>query len=167
MRAVVRELTRRQLTVAVAESVTGGLLLAEFVKVPGASRVLLGGIVAYSTELKHTLLGVDTALLNVHGAVHPDVAAQMAFGVRGRLAVAGESAAVGIATTGVAGPDPQDGKAPGTAFVAISVDAEMRTLGLSLEGSRDEIRRGVVAETLALLHSVLFPGDEIPASRRE
>lgn len=157
---LVRELARRQLTLAVAESLTGGLLVAEFVKVPGASTVVLGGVVAYSTELKHTLLGVDTALLNVYGAVHPDVAAQMAFGVRGRLAVAGESASIGIATTGVAGPDPQDGKAPGTAFIAISIDGELRSLSLSLEGSRDEIRRAVVAESLGLLKQLLFEAEE-------
>ena len=69
------ELARRRLTLVVAESLTGGLLAAEFVAVPGASRVLLGGVVAYNTDLKRTLLGVDAALLESNGPVDPDVAA--------------------------------------------------------------------------------------------
>lgn len=88
-------------TLAVAESLTGGAVCARLVDVPGASRVLRGGVTAYATDLKASLLGVDDELLAARGAVDPDVAAAMAAGVRERL-----GADVGLATTGVAGPDP-------------------------------------------------------------
>ncbi len=152
---LVEELRRDRLTIATAESLTGGLLAAEIVTVPGSSTVFLGGVIAYSTELKHTLLGVDTALLNVHGPVHADVAAQMAFGVRTRLTVGGEAASIGVSTTGVAGPGPQEGHAAGTVIVAVSLDSEVRTLSLSLEGSRDEVRRNTVTEALSFVRAIL------------
>lgn len=155
-RELVAELTRRHLTIAVAESLTGGLLVAELVRVPGASVVLNGGVVAYNTELKHTLLGVDAGVLSAHGPVHPDVAAQMASGVRERLAVGGKIAAVGISTTGVAGPGPSDGHPAGTVFVGVSLAGESHILRLSLEGSRDAIRAAVVSESLTWLKSLVF-----------
>lgn len=155
-REVVAELIRRRLTIAVAESLTGGLLVAELIGVPGASRVVRGGVVAYDTALKHTLLGVDAALLAEHGAVHPDVAAQMALGVRDRLAVAGVPASIGLSTTGVAGPDPQDGQPVGTVFVGLAVGETTSILSLSLEGSRSAIRRAVVSESLAGLKAALL-----------
>ena len=96
-------LAARGLTLATAESLTGGLVVAELVSVPGASAVVHGGVVAYATELKHTVLGVDAARLGATGPVDPDVAAAMAAGVRERLAVAGAPATLGLATTGVAG----------------------------------------------------------------
>ena len=92
-------------TVAVAESLTGGLVVSSLVSVPGASATVRGGVVAYATALKHSLLGVDAALLAAEGAVHPDVARQMAEGVRETAAIDGRAADVGIATTGVAGSD--------------------------------------------------------------
>ena len=102
-------------TVAVAESLTGGMLCSALVEVPGASAVVRGGVVAYATELKHRLLGVDAGLLAAHGPVDPEVAAQMAHGVRELL-----GADWGLATTGVAGPGPQDGIAAGTVYVAVA-----------------------------------------------
>ena len=84
---VVAALTAGGETIAVAESLTGGALVAELIKTPGASVVVNGGIVAYRTAVKHTLLGVDSGLLARHGAVHPEVAAQMAVGARRALAV--------------------------------------------------------------------------------
>ena len=132
------------MTIAVAESLTGGLLVAELIDTPGASAVVLVGVVAYNTELKKTLLGVDSAVLNVHGAVHPDVAMQMAAHVREVLSVGGVPADVGVSTTGVAGPDPQDGHQAGTVFVGVSVTGDVRVLPLTLEGDRESIRRQVV-----------------------
>jgi nicotinamide-nucleotide amidase len=152
---LVRELSERRMTVAVAESLTGGLLVAEFIRVPGASAVINGGVVAYNTELKHTLLGVDAALLASHGPVHPDVAAAMALGVRTALAVGGRPATIGLSTTGVAGPDPQDGQAVGTVFVGIAIGEHAHILSLSLEGSRETIRSAVVSECLAQLKKLL------------
>ncbi|MEV7973053.1 CinA family protein [Cellulomonas sp. NPDC089187] len=122
-------------TLAVAESLTGGLVAATLVDVPGASRVFRGAVVAYATDLKAQLLGVEPALLADHGAVHPEVARQMARGVRERL-----GADVGLATTGVAGPDPQDGRAPGTVYVAASTRDGERVRELSVDGDRGEVR---------------------------
>ncbi|KQO47302.1 MULTISPECIES: CinA family protein [unclassified Frigoribacterium] len=148
---LVAELTRRRLTVAVAESLTGGALVSELVSVPGASAVVRGGVVAYQTELKHTLLGVDAELLARHGPVHPDVAASMATGVRDRLAADGHPADIGLATTGVAGPDPQSGHEPGTVFVGLAVPGGVRVVSLSLTGDRQAIRNATVSESLAVL----------------
>jgi len=148
---LVAELTSRGLTVAVAESLTGGALVAELVSVPGASAVVLGGVVAYQTELKHTLLGVDAGLLARHGPVHPDVAASMAVGVRDRLTTGGHPADIGLATTGVAGPDPQGGHAPGTVFVGLAVPGDVRVAELTLAGDRQAIRNATVSESLTAL----------------
>jgi nicotinamide-nucleotide amidase len=151
---VVGELTRRKLTIAVAESLTGGLLVAELIRTPGASVVVLGGVVAYNTELKHSVLGVDAALLAQHGPVHPEVAIQMASGVRKALAVNGAQADVGVATTGVAGPEPQGGHVPGTAFIGISTANGGFSVRVTLTGDRQAIRDGVVYESLLQLRKL-------------
>ncbi|MEU0388082.1 CinA family protein [Streptomyces chartreusis] len=151
---VVRLLTVKGRTLAVAESLTGGLVAAEITSVPGASKVFRGSVTAYATELKHELLGVDAALLAARGAVDPQVAAQMAAGVRKALGTDW-----GIATTGVAGPEPQDGQAVGTVFVAVDgpLRADSGSAGggkveaLRLNGDREEIRRESVRSVLALL----------------
>ncbi|WNI18366.1 CinA family protein [Actinacidiphila sp. ITFR-21] len=114
-REVLRLLAEHGWTLAVAESLTGGLVAAELAAVPGASRSFRGSVTAYATALKHEILGVDAALLAARGAVDAEVARQMAAGVRDRL-----GADWGISTTGVAGPDPQDGKPVGTVFVAVA-----------------------------------------------
>jgi nicotinamide-nucleotide amidase len=148
-------LVERNLTIAVAESLTGGMLVASLIDVPGASAVVNGGIVAYNTELKQSLLGVDAELLAEHGAVHPDVARQMAEGVRSRLAVGGRPADVGLATTGVAGPEPQDGQPVGTVFVAVAIEGRVEVIGLSLSGSRADIRSASVGAALENLVRML------------
>ncbi len=128
-------------TIAVAESLTGGLVVSSLVDVPGASRVVRGGVVAYATDLKHSVLGVDQALLDAHGAVHPRVARQMARGVRDALGAGGSPADVGVATTGVAGPDEQDGQPVGTVHIAVSTPLGTRVDSLVIAGDRDRIRR--------------------------
>ncbi|MEU6120901.1 CinA family protein [Streptomyces sp. NPDC047123] len=112
---LLRLMAARGETLAVAESLTGGLVAAEITAVPGASKVFRGSVTAYATELKRDVLGVDGTLLDECGAVDPEVARQMADGVRTVL-----RADWGIATTGVAGPDPQDGQPVGTVYVAVS-----------------------------------------------
>ena len=126
---------------------TGGLLTSALVDVPGASVVLRGGVVAYATDLKASLLGVDQRLLDTEGAVHPEVALAMAAGVRERL-----GATYGVATTGVAGPDPQDGYPPGTVYVAVSAHDRggLSTAG-RLGGGRDDVRATAVLVGLELL----------------
>jgi len=153
--AVVRTLIDRGLTIAAAESLTGGLLTAELTSIPGASAVVLGGVVVYATELKHSLVGVDADLLAVEGPVHPEVARQLAAGVRERLAVGGRPADLGIATTGVAGPDPQGGRAVGTVYVGVATAEGTRAVALDLTGDRDAIRRATVAEAVGALAAEL------------
>lgn len=143
----------RGLTIAVAESLTGGMVCAQLVAVPGASAVLRGGVVAYATELKSELLDVDPRLLDLRGPVSPEVALAMASGVRARL-----GSTLGIATTGVAGPDPQDGAPPGLAYVA-AVGAGAGDLGevraLLLSGDRAAVRAGACQAALELALDVL------------
>ncbi|WP_431247726.1 CinA family protein [Leifsonia xyli] len=152
---VVRELIDRGLTIAAAESLTGGLLTAELTSVPGASAVVLGGAVVYATELKHTLVGVDAGLLAAEGPVHPEVARQLAERVRHRLAVGGRPADIGVATTGVAGPDPQGGRPVGTVFVGVSSSVGTRAIELQLSGDRERIRRQTVEEAVRALAAEL------------
>ncbi len=152
-------LIQRGLSIAVAESLTGGLLAASLCSVPGISAVFRGGIVAYQTPLKHALLGVDAELLAARGAVDPDVAQQMAEGVRQRIATSGP-ADIGLSTTGVAGPDPQDGHAVGTVFVGIATAQGSHALRLNLGeaivsgdpvATRQHIRDATVAAALQVL----------------
>jgi len=114
-------LTARRLTVATAESLTGGLLAAVLTEIPGSSAVVRGGLVVYATELKHQLAGVDADLLAAVGPVDPQVAAALADGARRRC-----GADIGIGLTGVAGPDAQDGIPVGTWFCAISGPGDHR-----------------------------------------
>ncbi len=143
-------LAERGWTLGVAESLTGGLVVAELVAVPGASAVLRGGIVAYATDLKHRLLGVPADLLATRGAVDPDVALQMARGVRRST-----GSDVGLATTGVAGPDPQAGKAPGLVFVAASTPDGDQVRRIDAAGDRAAIRAAAVRGVLSLAGDVL------------
>jgi len=131
---------------AVAESLTGGALCSAIVGVPGASVVLRGGVVAYASDLKASLLGVDRDLLARHGAVHPEVAEQMALGVIDRL-----TAEHGLAATGVAGPDPQDGAPVGRVYVAHAGPKDVEVVRLDCTGHRAAIRARAVAEALELL----------------
>ena len=148
---VIAELTARRMTIAVAESLTGGLLVAELVSVPGASAVVRGGVVAYATELKARLLGVDAALLAERGAVDPEVARQMADGARRRLGHDGAPADIGLATTGVAGPDGQDGHPVGEVWVGLAMDGLVDARGLTIGGDRASIRSATVSESLMYL----------------
>ena len=142
-------LGERGQTLATAESLTGGLLGAMITAVPGASTVYRGGVIAYATELKAVLLGVPKDLLAQHGPIHPGVAAAMAAGARVRL-----GATWGLATTGVAGPDPADGFGPGTVHIAASAGSPT-TRSLALDGGRDQIRRDTVDQALTLLIELL------------
>ncbi|MGR0220487.1 CinA family protein [Agromyces sp. ZXT2-6] len=147
--ALIERLTASGRTVACAESLTGGLLAATLVDVPGASNAFLGGIVAYATELKRALVDVDAHLLEQRGPVDPEVAEQLADHVRALCAVGGRPADLGIGTTGVAGPDPQDGHPPGTVFIGIASARGIRSVALRLAGDRQEVRRATVARAIA------------------
>ncbi|HET6825214.1 MAG TPA: CinA family protein [Amnibacterium sp.] len=148
-------LRARGRTLAVAESLTGGLLTDAFVQVPGASAVLLGGVVAYATDLKHEVLGVDRALLEAEGPVHPEVARRMADGVRRALAVGGRIADVGVATTGVAGPDPQGGRSPGTVYAGVAIGSRLVAVAGEFPGDRAAVRAAAVRLALDALAAQL------------
>ncbi|GGT48135.1 competence damage-inducible protein A [Streptomyces kurssanovii] len=149
--AVLALLAERGQTLAAAESLTGGLVAAELTSVPGASKVFRGSVTAYATTLKRDVLGVDAVLLAECGPVDPLVASQMAAGVRDVM-----GADWGLATTGVAGPDPQDGRPVGTVYVAVTGPAGAgKVAALRLNGDRGEIRRESVRSVLELLHEEL------------
>ena len=137
------------LTVGCAESLTGGLVASGIVAIPGASAVFRGGIVAYDSMLKNDLLGVDASSLAREGAVTPEVASAMAEGALTRLGVD-----VAVATTGVAGPDPDPVSrlAPGVVFIAVA-GGGLGTMvrELSLEGDRSEIREHAARAALQAL----------------
>lgn len=154
VRAHERLLARGQ-TVATAESLTAGMVAVALTDVPGASSTYRGGLVTYATELKASLAGVPVALLAERGAVDPDVASAMATGVRDRL-----GATWGLALTGVAGPDPQDGQPVGTVFVAIAGPyAEPRIERVALSGDRAAIRASATEAALGLLCDSLSDGE--------
>lgn len=147
------------LRLAVAESLTGGLLADAFVSVPGASRAFSGGIVAYDTSLKHTLLGVTHELLEAAGPVDGEVARQMARGVREACALPAQTgekrhpADIGIATTGVAGPEPdlQSGQPAGFVWIGLSSRLGERAVQAQFDGNRSMVRAASVRAALELL----------------
>ncbi|WP_279432476.1 CinA family protein [Labedella endophytica] len=138
-------------TVAVAESLTGGALASALISPAGASAVVRGGVVAYDTELKASLLGVDRDLLDEQGPVHPEVARQMAIGVRVALATSQGPASIGVATTGVAGPASQGGHPAGTVFVAVAHGDEVDVREAAFDGDRSSVRAATVDLALEML----------------
>lgn len=142
---LVAQLTERHETLACAESLTAGLVAATVADTPGASKVLLGGIVAYAAEVKTALLDVPAQLVARVGTVDPAVAVAMAEGVRRRL-----GSTWGLSTTGVAGPGPSEGKPAGTVHVAVAGPSGTVTRALELNGTRAEIRAASVAAVLHL-----------------
>lgn len=142
----VAALTRVGGSVAVAESLTGGLVLAALTEGPGASASVRGGTVVYATGTKHAVLGVDAGLLDERGPVDPDVAAAMAQRVRALF-----EAEIGLATTGVAGPEAQDGHPVGEVYVALADANGVRVESLHLEGERIAIQRATVEAVVQLL----------------
>lgn len=149
---VVAALIERRLTVATAESLTGGLVCASLTSVAGSSETVRGGVVSYASDVKAGLLGVDAARLAAVGAVDARVAEQMAVGVRRLL-----GADVGLSTTGVAGPGPSEGVPAGTVFVAAAGPwaSGVVVRGLQLDGDRAEVRRASVDAVLQLLGDLL------------
>lgn len=144
-------LVGRNETVATAESLTGGLLGAALTERSGTSASFRSGVIAYAVDQKAALLGVSERLLAEVGPVHPDTASAMAVGVRERL-----SATHGLATTGVAGPEPHGDRPVGTVYIAwAGPDGGSTVRHLRLSGTRQQIRDEAVRSALDLLRSVL------------
>jgi len=150
VRALLDQLASRGATLATAESLTGGRLASLVTAVPGASRVYVGGVISYATGAKEDLLGVLPGLVERHGVVSPECARAMAEGARHRL-----GATYAISTTGVAGPDPQEGHPVGTVFVGIAGPAGVTALALELAGDRAEIQDRTCTEALTAFAEVL------------
>ena len=140
-----QRLRRQRLTVAVAESCTGGLLGAVLTALPGSSEYMRGGVIAYADSLKADLLGVSRHLLAQHGAVSEPVARAMAEGVRLRC-----QAAIGLAVTGVAGPGGTAGKPAGLVFVALADGREVRVERLDGDRGREQNRDRAVEVALQM-----------------
>ncbi|PWU44114.1 competence protein [Micromonospora globispora] len=157
---VVHSLHERHETLATVESLTGGLLSASVVEIAGVSGVYRGGLVVYATELKSELAGVPAELLAERGPVDPDVAVALAEGGRRRC-----GADWGLATTGVAGPEPQDGKPVGLVYIAVAGPVGTDVQRLDLDGGRDHIRSAAVIEALRLLAERIRDADEVDGAR--
>ncbi len=155
---LIGKLEAKGLSLAIAESLTGGALCSELVSVPGASKVILGSIVAYQTGLKSSSLGVSSELLSQVGAVDGEVAVQMAEGVRSRLALQllkNTDDVIGVATTGVAGPDEQDGKPVGLVFIAVVGRKGILVWEENFSGDRQAIRSQTVDKAIARIREYL------------
>lgn len=155
---VVKTFTERDLTLATAESLTGGLIGATITEVPGASKIYRGGAIAYATDVKGMMLDVDRADIDAFSVVSGQVAAGMAAGVHELT-----DADWVIAVTGVAGPDPQDGHAPGEVWVCVRgpqigmLPPAVYTDQFQFEGDRRAVREATVDAALAMLLRVLSP----------
>ena len=146
-------LAARGLTLATAESLTGGLLTAVLTEIPGSSAVVRGGLVVYATDLKHELADVDRALLDRLGPVDPEVAVQLARGARQRC-----GADVGVGLTGVAGPDPQDGSSGRYLVLRRGRPGcqrqELRSGEPTRAGTREQIRSAAVGAAIEVLANI-------------
>ncbi len=150
---LLERLGARGWSLGTAESLTGGLLAATVVDVPGASRVFAGSVVAYDPQVKIGVLGVDEGLIARVGTVDEEVARQMAQGARRVLSVD-----LVLATTGVAGPGPSEGHPVGTVWLACASPAGVFTRRLALTGERARVRSGAVEAALLLGHEVTLSG---------
>lgn len=147
-------LARRQgLTIATGESLTAGMVASALAAVPGASAVLRGGVVSYHRDVKVSLLGVDPRLLERVGAVDPEVARQMAQGAKEAC-----GADIGVATTGVAGPEPHEGKDVGTVVVAVVAPTRSLVREYRFDGTRAQIREASSHAAVRLLTEALGEG---------
>ncbi|MFT4185749.1 MAG: CinA family protein [Micrococcaceae bacterium] len=141
---------QQSLKIAVAESLTGGLLASEIVDIPGASEVFELGVVSYTPKQKVNILGVKPETIAKYGVVSAQTACEMAIGVQ-ELTKVGCS----LATTGVAGPDTSEGKAVGTVFIGCRIDKDTEYGEFQFHGNREEIRKQSVKEAVALLLNYL------------
>lgn len=158
--AFLEQCVQRDWKIACAESLTGGLLADAFIRIPGASRVMLGSAVTYDIAAKASVLGVDADLLAREGAVHPEVARQMAAGAA-RLYGQPEYGCriVGLSTTGVAGPGPDGDKPAGLVYVGVcwpgsettGEQPRIEAHELRLRGDRGLVRLGTVLRVLQII----------------
>jgi len=150
--AVVKKLTKKKVTISVAESITGGALAAAITDIAGSSKVFVGGVIAYDDEIKISQLKVDKKSIKKFTVVSEEVAKEMAVGARKKF-----NTDYAIATTGVAGPGKAYGQKAGTVWIAIASKKEVFAIALSLSGSRDLIRHATIESALASFERILKP----------
>jgi PncC family amidohydrolase len=155
-----RELTARGLTLACAESLTGGGLGARLSAAPGSSGFFQGSAVCYTAQAKIEVLGVSQATIDGPGVVSEACAGEMAAGAR-RIFWAD----IGIATTGVAGPEPHGGEPPGRVWVALDAEERTHSRGMRLPGDREQVRRWTEEAALDLVRRFLT-GKPLPEGDR-
>lgn len=148
--SLIKKLQEKNLTLAVAESLTGGLVAASLTEIPGASKVVKGSITAYADEIKQNILNVNKETITNFTSISEQVAVEMAINVRKIM-----KSDIGISTTGVAGPEKSAGFAPGLVFVAISIGDHNMCQKLEITGDRSKIRNQTVHEILQLTLSRL------------
>lgn len=141
-------------TLATCESLTGGGIGATLTSVPGASTVFRGGLITYASDLKASLAGVNADFIAEHGVINGRTAQEMAIG-----AASSCRADIGLSCTGVAGPDGEDGEAPGTVWLGLALptgwDDRIRGRLLRLHGERGQIRAQTISSALAWLSECL------------
>ena len=156
-RSAIEALKEKGLTVATCESLTGGLICATLVDVPGASAVVRGGFITYQTDMKPLLAGVDAALIREKGVVSEEVAKAMAEGTRARLGVD-----IAVSATGMASPGGAEEPPAGTVFVGVSTKDGAYAIPLDLEGDRQSVRRQTVEQAI---RAILTEAKRIGGSR--
>ena len=144
--ALIRGLQAQGLTVATCESLTGGMICAALVDVPGASRVVRGGLITYQTDTKSLLAGVDAGLIEAHGVVSAEVARAMAAGARDAL-----HADIAVSATGMASPGEIGDPPAGTVFVGLASAAGVQAVELHLTGDRQAVRQQTVDAAIKLI----------------
>lgn len=147
-----RALQESGATLATAESLTGGRLASWWTSVPGSSATFRGGLVAYASDVKVSVLGVPADLVARHGVVSSECARAMAVGARGLL-----GSTYAVSTTGVAGPDPQEDHPPGTVFVGVAGPGGEHAVALELPGDRDRVQETTCRRALDALAAVVLP----------
>jgi nicotinamide-nucleotide amidase len=146
---VIASLEARGETLSVAESITAGGLGSAITSMPGASQVFLGGVIAYSNDVKINILGIDSALIDKFSVVSEEVAIAMADAVRAKFGTTW-----GIATTGIAGPGDYLGMPEGRVWVAISGPVN-QTIQLQLDSGREGIRTGAISSAIGTFARIL------------
>ncbi|MBP3223667.1 MAG: CinA family protein [Actinomycetaceae bacterium] len=144
--SLVKRLTDNSLTISCAESLTGGLLCASFVEVPGASLCVRGGVVTYTNEMKINILGVPREYIDRTGPVDRNVAIAMARKAREMF-----HSDYALATTGVAGPGSADGYEAGTVWIGFASDDDVTAYLFKTDGEREDI----IKKTVERAHEIL------------
>ena len=149
---VVKKLSKIRKSLSVAESITGGGLASALTDIPGASKVFIGGVIAYSDQVKINELSISKADILKYGAVSEEIALAMAQGCLKKF-----KTDYALSTTGVAGPGSNNGVKAGTAWIGVAGKGESFAIALSLSGTREIIRHATITSAIAALERTLKP----------